>query len=157
MPKLWTPGDPSNNQPETGLVLPNQTKVTPKPMMTARVAGKLTEAVKQHVDIKFNPDNLIDELRAEYDFRIKTGKNMCDPGMHTKCKDRGDCPWCSWKNYLECNVRTLNWRKTEMVQNRGTWGGMALDIEIDSVHHVIDLTVKAITNYLNKQGSSLKD
>lgn len=128
-----------------------------KPQMTAKMVSKVMDVVNSHLDTKFNPDGFIDELRAEYDHRVKTAQPLCDSGIREKCNrmEKGTL-FCSWSDYLNCSLKTLEWRKKDIVENAETIGGQASPIEIQAMHHILDLSIEAIRKYVGRGSSSLQ-
>lgn len=154
MPKIFKPGDTPEDKKDTGTPI-MKPGLNPQPQMTARVAPKVYGMIKENMDRQWNPDEYMHTVRAEYDFKIKMAKPMCDPGVSLRCTKSPTMPFCSWPDYLHCSIRTLEWRRQEIVTNKGTWGGLSTELEIGSVQYLIDLSIDAIKNYMRKGGLSL--
>lgn len=125
----------------------------PKPLMTPRMVPKINQALEYGAQKTWNADEFVDEIRKEYDHKIKTAQLMGHPDWCNKCtKKIAGCEFCNWTHYVQCNVETLEWRKSDISAAGAAEGPhkLASEEEVKKTHFVLDLAIKALKDYQKK-------
>lgn len=122
--------------------------LTPKPMMTPRVAPQVSQAFAHGGLQTWDNEAYIAELRAEFTHKLKTAGKMCDPQMYLHCSNKlPSSPVCDWRGYLSCSKKTLEWRKADIA---AAVGKMATLEECEQITVLCDTAIRAIDKELKK-------